>query len=184
MDVSKQTAEDLLDQVQQVTARTRKSIAASSASTLLILWGVIWILGFLSTQFWPKYAGWAWLVLDGVGIAATLIIARSKTPVKSSMDRRISLFWLFLIIYGNIWLALLWPWNGNQIVAFGCTLIMFAYVVMGIFGDRFMLWLGLAVTALTLLGYFAFQEWLWVWMAAAGGGALAGTGLYIRYRWR
>ena len=41
-----------------------------------------------------------------------------------------------------------------------------------------------AVTGITLLGYYPLREYYSLWMAAAAGGTIFGTGLYIRLRWR
>jgi hypothetical protein len=61
---------------------------------------------------------------------------------------------------------------------------MFAYIVIGLwFAAYFMVWLGLAVTAATLTGFFLFTQYYCLWMAVTAGGLLLGTGLYLRIRW-
>jgi hypothetical protein len=47
-----------------------------------------------------------------------------------------------------------------------------------------MIWIGLAVTGLAVLGLFLVPNWFWIWMAVMGGGTLVGTGLLVRNRWR
>ena len=47
MDISKEEAKESLDQIQAMATRTRQTIAASYDSSLLIMWGVIWIAAFL-----------------------------------------------------------------------------------------------------------------------------------------
>ncbi|NLX04333.1 MAG: hypothetical protein GXY33_04210 [Phycisphaerae bacterium] len=162
----------------------RKAVAARSGSSVLILWGVIWIVGFLVPYFAPQHMGWIWLGLDVIGIAGTVLAFRLEEPTRSASDWRFSLFWLLLFVYGGVWIAILQPQSPYQVTAFIVTLIMFAYVVLGLFWERFMLWLGLAVTALTLVGFYGLEFWFWAWMSVLGGGALAGTGLYLRLRWR
>jgi hypothetical protein len=61
---------------------------------------------------------------------------------------------------------------------------MFAYVVTGLWLEHFMVWLGLVVTALTVIGLFLLPSYFYIWMAVVGGGTLAGTGLFIRNRWK
>lgn len=71
--------------------------------------------------------------------------------------------------------------------AFICTVIMFTYVVSGLYetGAKFMLWLGLAGTAITLIGFYIIPaSYYCLWMAPAFGGALFGTGLYLKLMWR
>jgi len=205
MDVSKQEARDSLDQIQAAVSQTRKRIAAGSTAPLLILWGAIWFVAYLGTylsylfnfEFYClrlthrvsigiHFAGLCWMVLVLIGVAASWIIGVRRAPVKSPHNRRWGFCWLILFVYAGVWLALLWPWNEYQINAFLASIPMFAYVVMGLWADRVLLWLGIAVTLLIIVGFFLFhfQPAFWLWMAILGGGALAGTGLYIRKAWR
>ncbi|MHC4527109.1 MAG: hypothetical protein ACYS29_04455, partial [Planctomycetota bacterium] len=84
------------------------------------------------------------------------------------------------------WLSFLRPFNGLQMNAFLCTAIMFAYVVTGLwYGSYHMVWLGLAVTCSTLIGFYLIPpKYYCLWMAPMAGGALFGAGLYFRLRWR
>ena len=60
---------------------------------------------------------------------------------------------------------------------------MQAYVVAGLWIDSYLLWLGIAVTVLILLGLFLFPAVFWLWMAIFGGGSLIATGFYVRHFW-
>jgi hypothetical protein len=207
MDISKQEAQGSLDQIQAAVSQTRKRIAAGSTAPLLILWGAIWFVAYLGTyltylfNFEPYClrlthrvsigihiaAGLCWMVLVPIGIAASWIIGVRRAPVKSPHNKRFGFSGLILFVYAGVWLALLWPWNDYQISAFLASIPMFAYVMMGLWwADRVLLWLGIVVTLLIIVGFFLFhfQPAFWLWMAVLGGGALAGTGLYIRKAWR
>jgi len=70
--------------------------------------------------------------------------------------------------------------SGAQISAFWTTLAMLGYVLAGIWLGRFFITCGIAVTALTLVGYFWLGHWFPLWMAAIEGGALIGGGLWLR----
>ena len=63
MEMTKQEAQDSLDQIQATAGKTRCAIAASYDSGLLIMWGLIWIAAFLGTHFFGAWAGYIWLVL-------------------------------------------------------------------------------------------------------------------------
>jgi hypothetical protein len=52
------------------------------------------------------------------------------------------------------------------------------------FDNRFMIILGLALTAATLVGFYILRDIYCLWMAVVGGGTMFGTGLYIRSKWR
>ena len=194
MNVSNEEARNSLDQIQAVASRTRKTIAASYASPLLILWGLICITAYLGTHFFLAWAWHIWMGLDAIGIIGTFLICwqqfrsgnPTKVPASEKIGCRIFWFWTLLGVYILIWLNLLAPVNGLQMNAFIVAAVMFAYIVIGLwFACYFMVWLGLAVTCTTLLGFYVIgPNYYCLWMAATAGGALLGTGLYIRFRWR
>ena len=194
MDISKQEAQDSLDQIQTVVNHTRKTIAASYDSSLLMMWGLIWILGFLGTHFFFRWVWPIWVGLSGTGCIATLVFSWSqyrsanpiKTPTAEKIGWRIFWFWSLLFVYIFIWLSILKPRHGIHINAFMCTAIMFAYIVTGLwFKCYYMVWLGIAVTCTTLVGFYLIPTGYYcLWMASTGGGAIFGTGLYIRLYWK
>ena len=95
------------------------------------------------------------------------------------------LFWVALFAYAGLWILLLKPANGVLLGTFLATVAMLGYVAIGLWsGSAFMTVLGLAVTSLTVFGYFVLPGHFYLWMAPTGGGALLGTGLYLRVRWR
>ncbi len=51
MNISPDEAEEALAAIQKMTQKTRHSIASSGAYIFLIITGIIWLVGFLSTQF-------------------------------------------------------------------------------------------------------------------------------------
>lgn len=192
MNVTQKDAQTSLSAVHDVMQQTRRAIASSYANPLLILWGLLWIITFTVTHFYHMYAFGIFTVMDIVGIAGTVIVIRiyhSQAPVKDTsspgIGRRIALFWILLFVYVTIWLFLLSPFNGMQCNAVFCTASMFAYVVMGLWlRSNFMIVLGLIVTAATLIGFYLLTDYYCLWMAVVGGGAIFGTGLYIRLRWK
>ncbi len=191
-------ARSALGEIEQTAAKIRRLIAHGHFAPLLILWGGIWIAGFGCQQFFPAQAGWAWLVLDlGGFLGSWLVAVRQQSPMKKKGDPRIGLFWVALMVYGVIWMGLLlsFPDARNPSAeflaamtrrtgAYWATVPMFGYVVAGLFLDRFLAWLGLAVTGLTLLGFVFAGDYFSLWVAITGGGALILSGLFIRKFWR
>lgn len=194
MDISEKEARDSLDQIQAVSIRTRKTITAGYDSAVLMMWGLIGTLGYLGTHFFLRWAWPIWIGLSGIGMITTFVVSwrqfHSGNPVKvpaaEKIVWRIFLFWILLLVYMFIWLSILRPRHGIQLNAFMCTTIMFAYVVMGLwFKCYYMLWLGIAVTLTTLIGFYLIPTGYYcLWMALTAGGALFGTGLYIRLFWK
>ena len=200
MDVSSEKAQESLTVVQATTKTTTKSLAATYASPALILWGIITVLAFLGSHLLivldlHKWLWHLWVSLTAIGSITTFLICWRqysrgvpiKNPALARAGWRDLAFWLLLFVYLGIWLRLVNHWHGLQLSAFICTVVMFAYVVMGLYepGSKFMIWLGLSVTALTLIGYYLIpHDYYCLWMAPACGGALLGTGLYLRFRYK
>jgi hypothetical protein len=193
VEVSQQEARESLSLIQDTAARTRKTVAAGYASNLLVLWGFIWMAGFTGLHCAPRQGGILFAVLDGIGLVGTLFVVWRTWPTHSSLRgagasrlaRSIFLFWLILFVYAGFWLLMLRPAAGMQVGALLVTAAMLGYVVTGLWtGSTFLVWLGLAVTALTLFGFFVIPGYFNLWMAPTGGAAVLGTGLYVRIRWR
>jgi len=199
--ISHENAQESLDAVQKTMVQTRKAIASTETAFLLMLWGLIWIGAYIVTHFLClmgkiHWIAWVWYLFCGAGSVASYLVcwrqSRSgipiKTPTEKKIGQRIFLFWLFLFIFAFIWIAIMAPVtiSGIQINAFIVTLIMFAYVVSGLWrGGAYMVWLGLTVTAVTVIGYFLIPPTYYsLWMAPTAGGSLFVTGLYIRLRWK
>jgi hypothetical protein len=187
-----ENAQESLAAIENIMKQTRKAIASSHANSLLILWGVIWVVNNTVLQFYPDYAhyvSWVFVAVGGVGTFLIHYISHTEPWVRTFLSqktsRRLWWFWILLFVYAFIWLKILAPFNGLQINAVFSTAAMFGYIVMGLwFGSYFMVWLGLAVTATTLIGFYFIPHYYCLWMAVTGGGAILCTGLYIRFRWR
>lgn len=192
MNISQESAKESLNTVQDTITQTRKAISASYAADLLIIWGLIFIVGFTSCHFNHNQIGLIFAALDILGGIATFWIilkACKKPPVKSSDSSRISWkifgFWTFLGIYSTALFIILQPTDNRQITALIIVTCMLAYIVIGLWFDSFfMIWLALAVTATTVFGFRFLYDHFYLWMAPTSGGALLGTGLYIRFAWK
>ena len=197
--LSKSEAQAALDEISSVISTTQKAIASGPAAPLLIMWGVIWVIGYSVTQFSPQHAGLAWMGLVFAGSAASWWVGwKMQATVSSPNDWKIGVFWMVLFGYAIVWMFLLapadlpkgeeWatkhPFLSKQIGAFFATIPMFAYVVGGLWFGSFFVWLGLIVTALTLGGYYFLEDYFSLWMALTGGGSLILAGLYVRKFWR
>jgi len=194
MDITQEDAQESLNQIKAASIRTRRAIAASYASGLLILWGAIWSLAAIGTHFYIEWAGYIWTALDVVGIAGTILIVRGQfrtantkriTQAKNEYCRVFGL-WAAMLVYAIIWLYMFRPVSGLLMNAFLCTTCMFVYIVIGLwFEGYFMVWLGLAMTGVILAGLYIIPHGYYnLWTAVFGGGAVLGTGLYIRIYWK
>jgi hypothetical protein len=193
MNVSKEEAHQTLVEIDSVIFQTQRALAQSGAGKMLILWGLIWVIGYSTTQFFPAWQGRQWLPLVLIGTITSMIAgARSRGErADKSQGRRIGIFWLVLFLYAFLWIMLLHPaapvagedW-ARQTGAFFATVPMFAYIVCGLWLGRFFVWLGAIVTLLTIAGFYLLPHWFSLWMAITGGGSLIVAGLFIRKFWR
>jgi len=164
MDISHEEAQESLDLVEDDRGRTPKAVASGRVSVLLILFGAICGIACLIAQFLPRdntVRLW-WLAVFAAAIAACWLFALfRKDPLRSPVDKRLWLFWLFLYVYAHMWIIMMFlnvkkgTVTGEQMAVFASTVPVFAYVVMGLWTrDRLFVWLGLLVTAATLAGLF------------------------------
>jgi hypothetical protein len=196
--VTRQEALSALGEIDRVRNHVRRTLAAGVMSAMLILWGVIWIVGFSAEQFVP-HAYRVWLALDAVGITASLFLGvwSRKPTVDGPSSGRIGACWLVLFAYAALWSFLLVPsgalsgpgWADyahvleQKMALLWVTVCMFAYVVMGLWLDRVLLWLGILVTVASVAGFFFLQPYFFLWVAITGGGSLVVSGLLIRKTW-
>lgn len=146
----------------------------------------------------PRNSGPLWAILTTLGIIGSALLGRAaRNPtILGRYGSRIGLSWLALFSFAVIWVFILGPadlaWAhqvhvteliNRKIAAFWATVPMFAYIIMGLWLDRFFLWLGGLVTVATLFGYYAIHGYFFLWMAVVGGGSLMAGGLFIRKNW-
>ena len=72
----------------------------------------------------------------------------------------------------------------DRLVLFITVAISFGYVFVGLWLSPVLLWSGLALTALAILGWLLMPAYLGYWMAFLGGGGLIGLGIYILSAWK
>ncbi len=189
MNVSPSEAQEALGVIQAMTHKTRRAISSSGAYLFLIVWGVIWLCGFLGSQFLPdEIAGYTWIGLDVLGgILSTVIGSRMGRGVRSSWSitsgKRIAFFWLLLFAFCCAAIAISWPTDGKQLSMYIILFVMAGWLAMGLLLSFASIWPGLAITALALIGYFLLPGIFYLLMAVLGGGGMIGLGLYIRSRW-
>jgi hypothetical protein len=189
MNISPSEAEEALAAIQAVMHKTRRSIANSGAYLFLIVWGAIWLIGFLGSQFLTlETAGNAWMVLDIFGgILSAVIGIRMGRGVRrtsaTTSGKRIGLFWMILFVYCIAAIAVAWPTDGKQLAMFIILFVTVGWVAMGLLLSFVSVWWGLALTVLALIGYFLLPDIFYLWMAILGGGGMIALGLYIRLRW-
>ena len=189
MNVSPTEAEEALAAIRTMVQKTRRAISSSGAYGFLIVWGIIWLLGFLGAQFLSvQVSGYSWIGLDVLGgILSAVLGIRMGRGVRSSSatasGKRIGLFWLLLFLYCVAAIAVAWPADGRQLAVYIILFVMVGWLAMGLLLSFTSIWPGLIITALALIGFFLLPGIFFLWMAILGGGGMIALGLYIRSRW-
>jgi len=137
MNISPNEAEQALAAIQAMMQKTRRAISSSGAYRFLIVWGAIWLLGFLNSQFLPNQtAGYVWMGLDILGGILSAIIGirmnrgvRRAAPITSG--KRIAFFWLLLFFYCVAAIGVAWPTDGKQFAMFIILFVGVGWVAMG-----------------------------------------------------
>lgn len=169
--------------------KTRRAISSSGAYGFLIVWGAVWLLGFLCSHFLPnEIAGHIWMGLDILGGVLSAIIGirmgkRVRSPSAVTSGKRIGIFWLLLFLYCIAAIRVAWPVDDKQVAMFIILFVMVGWLAMGLLLSPYSLWPGLVITTLALIGYFLLPDIFYLWMAILGGGGMIAMGIYIRYRW-
>ena len=189
MNVSPSEAEEALATIQSMAQKTRQSIASGGTYITLIVTGIIWLVGFMCTQFLPKeIVGYIWTGLSVLGCIVGTVLGirmgkRVRSPATAPMAKRVGLFWLLLVFYGIAAIAIAQPTDGKQATMLIVLFIMIGYLAMSLLFPFASVWWPLPITALALLGYFLLPGFFYLWMSILGGGGMIVLGLYIHSRW-
>ncbi len=189
MNISPNEAEEALAAIQKVTQKTRRSVASSGAYIFLIITGLVWLVGFLATQFLTgDIVGYIWTGMTILGTALSIplgarISRRVHNPSVGAIARRAVLFWVFLILCGIATIAVTRPTDGKQATMIIILFIMIGQMAMGMLTSFSSVWWTLPVVILALIGYFLLPGYFYLWMAILGGGGMIALAFYYRSRW-
>lgn len=188
MTLSTQQANEALRDMAQTEHRASVQRGYESGAPHFIVWGIIWILGYGGSDLNPERAGWLWLVLDLIGFGGTFLIARAAHLARPSSayasGRGVVLRYAASAVAMAAFIAATYfvmrPREVAQFGAFPALIMAFIYVCAGIWRGRRWTIAGVALGALTLLGFGLLHEHFMLWMAGIGGGTLLLTGLWMR----
>jgi uncharacterized membrane protein len=189
MNVSPTEAEEALAATKKMMQKTRHSIASTGTYITLIVTGIVWLVGFMCTQFLSgAIVGYIWTGLSLLGGAVGTILGfrmgqRVRSPSTATTAKRIGLFWLFLALFCIATIAVAWPLDGKQATVFIVLFILVGQLATGLMFPFASDWWPLPIAALVLIGYFLLPDIFYLWMSLLGGGGMIVLGLYIRLRW-
>jgi hypothetical protein len=123
-------AADALRDIDQTEQHSSTLHGYAKSSPFLILWGVIWALGYSGTYFFPPYTNLIWLSLAVIGFALTIFYPFSGMQIGSLFPLVIG--WSYVVL--GIWAGARLTFTGLFIVVL--TLVGFFYLPA-----YFMLWM-------------------------------------------
>lgn len=182
MGISKSEAASALTDIETAAGRSRLMKGYHHAAPILMVWGVVWAAGYTAMGLLaPERWGVLWLVLDVIGVGSTMLLARrGKGTAAPGQGWKIAAGVLVILAFFAGTFALFRPESTDAAIAYPGLVTGLVYSGIGIaFAPRY-LWIGAALFAASLVGFFFFQPWLTYWMAAAGGGSLFISGLWMR----
>ena len=182
MPYSKQQAESALNDVDRAERRAAVLRGYERGAPHCILWGLIWIVGYGLSDVLAQWSGLIWMFLTVCGMLGGYLIGRTakRRNASASSGWRYPALGAALLIFMFATYYVMAPRTGAQLGAFPPLVIAFVYVLVGIWrGSRWIL-AGIAIGALTVIGFGFLNEHFMLWMAFVGGSALILTGLWLR----
>ncbi len=187
MSLSSKEAADSLSDVERAARRSAQAYGYSKASPHLILWGIIWVLGYGATDLYPHLANFIWGGLVFTGTIVSFVIGKataSRDAANAAKGRTIGLrvFGLvaLLLVFMGATYSIMGPIHGLQPAAFPALLVGTIYCGVGLWAGARYLILGALVIAVTLVGYYFLSEHYLLLMAFVGGGGLILAGFWFR----
>jgi hypothetical protein len=177
VELSPQEAASALRDIETAERRSETLRGYAQGSPHLVLWGILWVVGYGLTDFFPRHGQTIWAVIVAIGLSAGFAAIRRGGH---DVGWRYGAVALTLAGFFCAVFAVLAPVNGRQVAAVIPLAVAAAYVLVGISrGPRFAV-SGLAIAALTLAGFFLLRQHFFLWMAGVGGAALILAGVWLR----
>ncbi len=184
MDISRDEAARALSDIAQTEGRSYALQGYQVMGPILMIWGVIWLICYTVMGLFPMEDwGYAWIPADIVGVIATIWLGlrgKGQGGGKAGAGWRAFGFAVLVSLFCCSAFVMFHPSDVNAYMAFPGVLIGTIYASIGLWRMTRLLWVGAAVIALSLIGFFVFPAYLAFWMAVTGGGGLIVSGLLVR----
>ncbi|AAK22866.1 hypothetical protein [Caulobacter vibrioides] len=168
--------------IETATLRARAFQAYAAAGPVIAVWGLVWIVTNLAKVLATSQAAVIGSAAMLVGIAASIAggllarrSSRPRPPLKSALGGATFAGLLVAV------LAVAGPADMQAASAVVGLIVAAAYVFVGLMTGARIAWLGLALGLVVLAAWFGARPAFDLILALAGGGLLAGTGLWL---WR
>ncbi|MBA2396197.1 MAG: hypothetical protein H0V70_26015 [Ktedonobacteraceae bacterium] len=188
MNITPEEAQAALNDIQHAT-RTAQNAFNIWAYHMLI-WGSVWVICFLISQFQPQWIPVTWTVMVLCGIVGSAVVGmvqgrRTRTAPGSRaafIGSRLGIFYGVLYCFIILWL-IIFPLTPPQVALLWITVVMFGYINAGLWLQQpTAIVLGVAVTCMSVIGYYLLPNYFWLWSAVFAGLPLVCLGTYLLRR--
>jgi hypothetical protein len=176
-------AAQALNDIEDIVQRVRQSRIYEIASQIMIAAGVLVLAGNLANYAAPRYGSFIWITVNvlNVAVAAALSTMGNDKAGLQPFDVRVLAAFLMFYAFGILCSGVLGHFGPRELGAFWPIYFMLFYCLAGLWFGRAFIAMGLAIIALTLIGYFFVEGAAFLlWMAAVNGGGLILSGLWMR----
>ena len=184
MNITPDEARIALHDIEQGTAKARTIY--NGWAYYLLLWGLVWTIGFLATQVQIHLVGWIWGTMVGIGMVGSGVLGflqSRRTRVvpgtrSAYISSRLGIFYGVLYAFAILWL-IVFPFTAVQIGLFWIMIVAFGSIIAGIWmNERVSIGLGIGMTVMAVLGYFLVPHYFWLWSAVFAGLPLVCVSVY------
>jgi hypothetical protein len=182
--ISTEEAAEALNNIALVQRRASILRGYERGAPHVIVWGLIWVVGYGLSDLVPSMAGPTWWVLNVVGVAGSFLLGRAAVAgapmAGAAYGRRFAAVSAAMLAFILATYYVMQPHDAVQFGAFPALLVATIYTVFGIW--RGLRWAasGVVLGVCTVAGLALFKEHFMLWMAAVGGGTLLVTGFWLR----
>ncbi len=177
--IDRQDAASALASIDSARERSGELRRYANAGSKLIGWGLVWLVCNLCTQLIPVWGAKSWLI----GVPAGILWSMWNPGLGGGQGKgsgRYALMGLTVFGFFAAVMAVTGVHDQLQANVIVSLTVATVYIVVGLWvGQRFA-WIGLALAAIVLAGWFGDRAHLYLWLALGGGGALIVSGLWLR----
>jgi hypothetical protein len=179
-------AASALADIERMQRRTTVAAGYNLASPHLVVWGLVWLLGYAACGMLPLTRwGYAWLPLIVLGIAASVWFgvrtsARASGTVHKRAFERSILATIAITVFLSCVGFVVGPIPPDSVIVIPALVLGLVYTLAGLATLPRYAWIGAIIFITTMAGYWLARPLLPFWIAGFGGGGLIVGGLWLR----
>lgn len=180
--------EEIIENLHHIkTLINHKQNYGKQAAPYFIVWGCIWIIGFLiSATGSISVINMTWILLAIVGwlfSGITFLRQKKNYPMPKFLNNQFNMLWIgfLFILYLFVFLigSNLLPLSFHHLTLYSFLLISILYILLGIVLTRTIFFMGLWLIVLGTATYSFLSDYMYIIFAILGGGCLLLTGIFL-----